>query len=352
MSVIENGFQDYQMWNMFDEGGTAAEMAQIHVLQSSNGNHIIAQSEDGSLSVTLTGSFSTSGPTLADVQGTISGLSVSRDGSVNFSDHYTEGADWQSLINSFSYEQSLLSGNDEFTASATANINDKIQSFAGNDVFTGYGDQAGNNNSIGDEFYGGAGIDTAVYRGAFSQYSIQDSYISDTRDQSYDMILGKTVTDFTSNRDGFDKLVDVERLHFSDTNIAFDTDTWDNAGSAYRLYTAAFDRAPDEAGLGYWIEQLDNGGSLQLAASGFINSAEFETLYGANASDTTFITKLYNNVLDRDPDQAGLNYWLSQLDNGMSRESALINFSESGENINNVANLISNGIHYQEWQGF
>lgn len=159
------------------------------------------------------------------------------------------------------------------------------------------------------------------------------------------------VTDTQANRDGSDTLSNVERLRFSDINLAFDSAAGQIAGSAYRIYKAAFDRAPDLGGLGYWIDQLDNGGSLQTAASGFIHSAEFESLYGANSSDTLFVTKLYNNVLDRNPDQGGYDYWLGQMSNGMTRESVLINFSESNENIANVSGLIANGIQYQEWLG-
>lgn len=351
MSVIETGYSTYQLWNMYDEGSNSGEMAQIYVSPSSNANLVTATSEDGSLTVSLRGNFTHIGSNLSELQGSLTEMRVTQNGSSWFTDQYNGGTDWQGLISSHAYSLSLLTGNDSFTGSMTGNVNDKVQALGGNDTFTGYGDQSGNNNSVGDEFYGGDGIDTAVYRGNLSQYNIQDSYISDLRDQSYDLVLGKTVSDSIANRDGFDKLVEVERLEFSDTNLALDIDTWDNAGSAYRLYTAAFDREPDEVGLGYWIEQLDGGASLQLAASGFIHSAEFETLYGANASDTTFVTKLYNNVLDRDPDQGGLDYWLYQLDHGLSRESALINFSESGENINNVADQIMNGIQYQPWLG-
>ena len=48
-----------------------------------------------------------------------------------------------------------------------------------------------------------------------------------------------------------------ERLTFSDANIALDIDG--NAGQAHRIYKAAFDRAPDLGGLGFWINTLDNG---------------------------------------------------------------------------------------------
>jgi hypothetical protein len=60
---------------------------------------------------------------------------------------------------------------------------------------------------------------------------------------------------------------------------------------------------------------------------------------------------LYNNVLDRDPDQGGYDFWLNALSNGASRETLLIDFSESKENIANVAQLVVNGIQYQEYTG-
>ena len=58
---------------------------------------------------------------------------------------------------------------------------------------------------------------------------------------------------------------------------------------------------------------------------------------------------LYNNVLDREPDAAGFAYWLKDMSNGFSNESALISFSESAENQANVIDLIAHGIEYQEW---
>lgn len=48
----------------------------------------------------------------------------------------------------------------------------------------------------------------------------------------------------------------VERIRFTDKVIALDIDG--NAGEAYRLYKAAFDRTPDKEGLGSWIGQLDS----------------------------------------------------------------------------------------------
>nr|WP_267876721.1 DUF4214 domain-containing protein [Massilia genomosp. 1] len=119
-----------------------------------------------------------------------------------------------------------------------------------------------------------------------------------------------------------------------------------NAGKVYRLYQAAFNRVPDLGGLGFWIERMDNGATLQAIAGGFIGSAEFTTLYGANPSNEVFLTKLYYNVLHRTPDQGGYNSWLGVLNNGTPRAEVLTAFSESAENKAQVAVVISGGIAY------
>lgn len=184
---------------------------------------------------------------------------------------------------------------------------------------------------------GGAGSDLAVFTGARSQYLLN--------------VQTGVVTDTQANRDGSDTLSNVERLKFSDINLAFDSSAGQIAGEAYRIYKAAFDRAPDAGGLGFWINAMDDGASLLSVAAGFISSPEFQKLYGANVSDRDYVTKLYNNVLDRNPDQGGYDFWLGALNNGVTREDILVNFSESKENIANVAELIAGGIQYQEWLG-
>jgi hypothetical protein len=136
----------------------------------------------------------------------------------------------------------------------------------------------------------------------------------------------------------------IDRLPLDNNNyIALDKDGV--AGQAYRIYKAAFDRAPDLAGLGYWIDAMDNGAPLTSVAGGFIGSTEFQSRYGST-SDTDFIRLLYENVLDRQPDAEGYAYWQDAMSRGLSREGLLINFSESTENKANVADLIANGIEY------
>jgi cyclophilin family peptidyl-prolyl cis-trans isomerase len=150
------------------------------------------------------------------------------------------------------------------------------------------------------------------------------------------------------------KLVGYERVLLNDKAIGLDLDG--SAGQAYRVYKAAFDRDPmqgDTEGLGFWIAQIDNGMDMVEVAARFIDSNEFRTLYGENASDGDFLIGLYRNVLDRAPDAGGYAWWMDQLENNPEKtwEKVLADFSESPENQANVAELIGNGIYFDQWVG-
>jgi subtilisin-like proprotein convertase family protein/subtilisin family serine protease len=233
---------------------------------------------------------------------------------------------------------SLVAGSTSMIAGTSLQIsaNTSIENAIGgdgNDQLTG--NQA-NNRLTGmrgnDTLDGGAGIDTAIYQDKKSDFTI-------TKTSN-----GFTIVD-TTGTEGSDTLINIERLQFSDTTLAFDIHG--NAGLAYRLYQAAFDRKPDAAGLGYWIEHLDTGLDMNDVAYNFLNSDEFVTLYGKNVSNTAFVTQLYENVLHREPETAGYQYWVNVLDTGLgSRQVVLASFSDSAENQAQVIGSIQNGIEF------
>ena len=199
-----------------------------------------------------------------------------------------------------------------------------------------------------DRFIGGEGLDVIYFDGEFAQFSVtQDSVWNSSITQSQQ---GWHFLDQSGN-EGFDQATGVERAVFSDVTIALDLDG--AGGQAYRIYKAAFDREPDSGGLGYWIAQMDQGMSLSDLSAQFINSVEFRDKYGLNPSNEKFITMLYNNVLDRDPDPDGLAWWVEEMDSKPERtpQQVLAEFSESDENQNNVAELIANGIVFDPWVG-
>jgi hypothetical protein len=172
----------------------------------------------------------------------------------------------------------------------------------------------------------------------------------------------------TSNGDGSitvatsgssDHVSGVEQLVFSDRTI---TVTPHNSFDEYAalLYQGSLGRTPDSAGLMTW-ETISNAlpasvqalgvyglsdasgnynGTLSVAG-GFTNSAEFTAKYGS-LTNAQFVTQLYTNVLDRAPDTAGYNSWITALTPvsqgglGETREHVLVGFAESAEAISNA----------------
>ena len=97
-----------------------------------------------------------------------------------------------------------------------------------------------------------------------------------------------------------------------------------------RLYWAYFKRRPDLGGLNYWIKKYESGSSLQRISLQFALSSEFRTTYG-NTTSTQFVTLVYQNVLERQPEPGGLAYWAKKIDQGTSRGQVMTSFSESSE---------------------
>jgi hypothetical protein len=228
----------------------------------------------------------------------------------------------------------LLNGNDTIIGSSGHdgligfNGNDNIQAGAGDDFVDG---AAGN-----DTIDGGTGLDTAFWGGNRTAFTIART------------TTGVTVTD-TKGVEGTDTLTNVERLVFQDNAVALDVDANGIAGKAYRLYQAAFNRTPDAGGVGYWISAMDKGSSLEAVAQGFIASQEYKDAYGTGLNSHDLVTKYYQNILHRAPEQGGLDFWSGALDKGVSLASVLAAISESQENIDGTAKVIGNGFDYTLW---
>ncbi|WP_396189470.1 DUF4214 domain-containing protein [Flavobacterium sp.] len=348
MGYTEKRYGQDNLWNM-EAWVDPNPLAAAQIMITAHGPNVIDSSfsSDGyNMRVVVTGVFKYDEPAItgAQVRGWLSTQTIYKEGILSEYREYDTPVDIQLTINpTFDTRLSWLSGNDLFVGSNNADLSDKVQSLAGNDTFIGYG-----SSQFYDQFYGGEGIDTAVYQGSLSEYRINATSFADRRTEGL-MVAGFEVWDNTRQRDGTDLLHEVERLQFTDLNLALDTAKGEVAGSAYRLYKAAFDRTPDAEGLGFWIASLDSGIGLNTVAQGFINSAEFKAMYGANATDEHFVSLLYKHVLHRVPEGEGYQFWVDGLEGGASRAQVLKDFSESTENINQTAGLIANGIQYEAW---
>jgi hypothetical protein len=93
--------------------------------------------------------------------------------------------------------------------------------------------------------------------------------------------------------------------------------------------------------------------NLQEVSARFIDSNEFRSLYGSNPSNAEFLTKVYQNVLGRQPEAEGYNWWLNQLNTNpeKTKSKVLSDFAESPENQTGVLSLIGSGIAYEPWVG-
>jgi Ca2+-binding RTX toxin-like protein len=182
-----------------------------------------------------------------------------------------------------------------------------------------------------DYLDGGPGLNTATYDGVFRQYTVG---------------VQSGVGGVTGGPEGgTDDLVNIQRVQFVDGYLA--TSPTDTAGQVYRVYEATLGRAPDPEGLANWVHALNSGTSLQTVVNGFVGSQEFQADYGS-LSDAAFVTLLYNNVLHRAPDAAGLNNWLTALSSGQTRAQVVTGFTESGEDIADLAAPVSKGLWIQD----
>lgn len=196
----------------------------------------------------------------------------------------------------------ILSGNDVIAGNS---FNDRIYGLSGDDFIEGAG-----------------GVDTAAYSG---------------RQTSFTLTLSPEATTVSDRRfegQGTDTLQNIEFLDFS-TNLLeqpFDlrqfggptTLTGDQLESFIELYIAYFNRAPDAVGLNFWGTAFANGTSLEQMAALFVGQPETLATYPAGTSNQDFATSVYNNVLGRTPDQAGIDFWVGLLDSGGVRRDEFI----------------------------
>lgn len=141
------------------------------------------------------------------------------------------------------------------------------------------------------------------------------------------------------------QLTGVERLAFTDATVALDVDG--NAGQAYRIFQAAFNRTPDKGGLSYWINAMDHGQSLKSVAQGFLDSDEYHKAYAGVTSNRELVTKYYENILHRAPDAGGLDFWAGVLDSkSAGTADVLASISDSAENKAGLIGVIGNGFEY------
>lgn len=111
--------------------------------------------------------------------------------------------------------------------------------------------------------------------------------------------------------------------------LANATDFTSDHADLLRLYWAFFNRDPDLSGAKYWID-VSSRRSKDAIAFQFATSREFQLTYGS-VDDRRYLEILYGNVLGREPDRAGFDYWYGFLSTGRLNRASIVRWVAAGE---------------------
>ncbi len=95
-----------------------------------------------------------------------------------------------------------------------------------------------------------------------------------------------------------------------------------------RLYAQFLGRSADDAGRQYWVNQILNGMSAVDVSAGFVFSNELRDMHLSNEE---FVRRAYTVYLNRTPDPAGISYWVGLLERGNDYGCIIHGFGESQE---------------------
>lgn len=172
-----------------------------------------------------------------------------------------------------------------------------------------------------DRIDGSWGADTAAYSGTIANFKIEK-------------IGGAVYVTDRQGGQGTDALTGVEKLRFQDMSVDLTVQDVAAAVSGARLqavvelYVGFFNRVPDAEGLNFWLNQMNQGMTTAQVADAFYGSAlQFSGLtgYSSTMTDEDFVKVIYKNVLGRSSvDAEGLAYWSGALAQGTETRGSLL----------------------------
>ena len=180
-----------------------------------------------------------------------------------------------------------------------------------------------------DTLDGGLGIDTAKYGNSKSNYTLK-----------FGTTLNKSLVD-NSGTLGTDTLVSIERLKFSDANLAIDLEG--NAGTTAKIIGAVFGKEAlaNKSHVGIGLKYLDAGWTYDNLASLALESA------GAKGNDQ-IVSLLWKNVIGTTASTNDKAPYIAMLENGMTPGALAHLAADTAFNTNNInlTGLALTGIEY------
>ena len=97
----------------------------------------------------------------------------------------------------------------------------------------------------------------------------------------------------------------------------------------YRMYRVCLLREPDQKGMQYWISQIRTG--TQTGAQVAFNFFDSDEMIARNLSDSDYLERAYEAIMGRGSDSGGKKFWLDRLQVGFSRKAIICGFISSYE---------------------
>lgn len=215
---------------------------------------------------------------------------------------------------------------------AGSNDPDNLSGTGGDDIiFAAGGDDTVTGAAGNDQLNGGSGVDSAIFNGNRESFT-----------------LSATDTGFSvSGPDGSDTLSDIERVIFSDSNVAIDMSTGQAANNTVRIIGAAFDtpiieQHPDYVGIG--LDLFDSGQTM-------LEVSQLAVGVMGNLGNDVFVDTVYQNVIGVAPTKEDRDHFtaLLQGSGGSMTQAQLLELAANSEanalNINLVG-LQQSGVEY------
>jgi serralysin len=220
--------------------------------------------------------------------------------------------------------------------------NNRLNGGAGDDVLIGGGGTDVLLGDGGDDSFrtgsascwidGGIGTDKVLYEGVRANYRLnplKEGTLSVT-----DLTTGKT-----------DTLTSIERLSFSDFNVALDMDS--AAGAAAKLMgaLAGLESLQSRQLVGWAICLFDAG----LSAAEIAEKA-LQAMWGPNLTNADFVRSTYYNVVGRQPDEVAISYYSEKISRGEYTQATLSVFAAQTQEMANrieLVGLAQSGLPYK-----
>ena len=145
---------------------------------------------------------------------------------------------------------------------------------------------------------------------------------------------------------GVKDMVNVQRVSFADSNVAFDLGAANSGGETAEILGAAFGLSAlgNKPYVGFGLSLFDGGMAMQDVAK-----LAVQTGLVSAPDNTSFVKAVWNNVVGSPIDDASLNTYVGQLNKGVfTQPSLLVLAATSSFNTNhiNLAGLAQTGLEY------